>query len=311
MRALYTAGAQSQLRLLLEQDDASTLTRNFQYNNYLVAARQQKMQAYLDAIQRIVVIEKELANSIQELQVLQQTLITENTQLQAERDARKTLITNAEQDLKNKDGELEKLNQDRAALQTLIARIEQQRALAKAKEEQRLREEQKNIQQQEEKTFATKTATEPSTDDASSTYSAADLERLRQQSFTQRKGKMLWPAQGKLLDRFGDRRQGSVTWDGLRIKADSGTPVRAIHGGRVMYADTLRGQGLLIVLDHGDGYMSLYAHNDTLLREAGEWVQPGDVIARVGNSGGEKEPALYFEIRKNGNPINPLPWLKK
>ena len=311
MRALYTAGAQSQLRLLLEQDDASTLTRNFQYNNYLVAARQQKMQAYLDAIQRIVVIEKELANSIQELQVLQQTLITENTQLQAERDARKTLITNAEQDLKNKDGELEKLNQDRAALQTLIARIEQQRALAKAKEEQRLREEQKNIQQQEEKTFATKTATEPSTDDASSTYSAADLERLRQQSFTQRKGKMLWPTQGKLLDRFGDRRQGSVTWDGLRIKADSGTPVRAIHGGRVMYADTLRGQGLLIVLDHGDGYMSLYAHNDTLLREAGEWVQPGDVIARVGNSGGEKEPALYFEIRKNGNPINPLPWLKK
>ncbi len=196
MRALYTAGAQSQLRLLLEQDDASTLTRNFQYNNYLVAARQQKMQAYLDAIQRIVVIEKELANSIQELQVLQQTLITENTQLQAERDARKTLITNAEQDLKNKDGELEKLNQDRAALQTLIARIEQQRALAKAKEEQRLREEQKNIQQQEEKTFATKTATEPSTDDASSTYSAADLERLRQQSFTQRKGKMLWPTQG-------------------------------------------------------------------------------------------------------------------
>ena len=121
MRALYTAGAQSQLRLLLEQDDASTLTRNFQYNNYLVAARQQKMQAYLDAIQRIVAIEKELANSIQELQVLQQTLITENTQLQAERDARKTLITNAEQDLKNKDGELEKLNQDRAALQTLIA----------------------------------------------------------------------------------------------------------------------------------------------------------------------------------------------
>lgn len=311
MRALYTAGAQSQLRLLLEQDDASTLTRNFQYNNYLVAARQQKMQAYLDAIQRIVVIEKELANSIQELQVLQQTLITENTQLQAERDARKTLITNAEQDLKNKDGELEKLNQDRAALQTLITRIEQQRALAKAKEEQRLREEQKNIQQQEEKTFATKTATEPSTDDASSTYSAADLERLRQQSFAQRKGKMLWPTQGKLLHQFGDNRQGSVTWDGLRIQADNGTPVHAIHGGRVMYADTLRGQGLLIVLDHGDGYMSLYAHNDALLREAGEWVQPGDIIARAGNSGGEKESALYFEIRKNGNPINPLPWLKK
>ena len=121
----------------------------------------------------------------------------------------------------------------------------------------------------------------------------------------------MWPTQGKLLHQFGDNRQGSVTWDGLRIQADNGTPVHAIHGGRVMYADTLRGQGLLIVLDHGDGYMSLYAHNDALLREAGEWVQPGDIIARAGNSGGEKESALYFEIRKNGNPINPLPWLKK
>jgi septal ring factor EnvC (AmiA/AmiB activator) len=312
LRALYAAGAQSQLRLLLEQDDASTLTRNLQYNNYLVAARQQKMQSYLDAIQRIAVIENEIAADIQSLQALQQTLAAETTQLQTERDARKTLIASAEQDLQTKGGELEKLQQDRTALQTLIARIEQQRALAKAKEEQRLREEQQKIQQQkEEKIAAAKAASTPPTDDVSPAYSAADLERLQQQSFAQRKGKMLWPTQGKLLHQFGDNRQGSVTWDGLRIQAESGTPVRAIHGGRVMYADTLRGQGLLIVLDHGDGYMSLYAHNDALLREAGEWVQPSDVIARAGNSGGEKESALYFEIRKNGNPIDPLPWLNK
>lgn len=310
MRALYAAGAQSQLRSLLEQDDASTLTRNLQYNDYFVAARQQKMQVYLDAIQRIDAIEKEIAVTISELQTLQQTLQAETAQLESERAARKTLIDNADSELQAKGGELDKLVQDRAALQTLIARIEKQRALAKAQEEKRLQEEQRQ-QEEKQQQAAAQTETVQKTDDVSPAYSAADLARLQQQSFTQRKGKMLWPAQGKLLDRFGDRRQGSVTWDGLRIKADSGTPVRAIHGGRVMYADTLRGQGLLIVLDHGDGYMSLYAHNDTLLREAGEWVQPGDVIARVGNSGGEKEPALYFEIRKNGNPINPLPWLKK
>jgi septal ring factor EnvC (AmiA/AmiB activator) len=296
--------------LLLEQDDASTLTRNLQYNDYFVSARQQKMQVYLDAIQRIDAIEKEIAVTINELQTLQQTLQTENTQLEAERAARKTLIDNADSELQAKGGELDKLQQDRAALQTLIARIEKQRALAKAQEEKRLQAE-KQQQEKKHQQEAAQTDTAQKTDDVSPAYSAADLARLQQQSFAQRKGKMLWPTQGKLLDRFGDRRQGSVTWDGLRIKADSGTPVRAIHGGRVMYADTLRGQGLLIVLDHGDGYMSLYAHNDTLLREAGEWVQPGDVIARVGNSGGEKEPALYFEIRKNGNPINPLPWLSK
>ncbi len=296
--------------MLLEQDDASTLTRNLQYNDYFVSARQQKMQVYLDAIQRIDAIEKEIAVTINELQTLQQTLQTENTQLEAERAARKTLIDNADSELQAKGGELDKLQQDRAALQTLIARIEKQRALAKAQEEKRLQAE-KQQQEKKHQQEAAQTDTAQKTDDVSPAYSAADLARLQQQSFAQRKGKMLWPTQGKLLDRFGDRRQGSVTWDGLRIKADSGTPVRAIHGGRVMYADTLRGQGLLIVLDHGDGYMSLYAHNDTLLREAGEWVQPGDVIARVGNSGGEKEPALYFEIRKNGNPINPLPWLSK
>lgn len=130
-------------------------------------------------------------------------------------------------------------------------------------------------------------------------------------SFTQRKGSMPWPAQGKLLNRFGDTRQGSVSWDGVRIQAAPGAEVQAIHGGRVMYADWLRGQGMLMVLDHGNGYMSLYAHNDQLLREPGEWVQAGDSIARVGNSGGEKESALYFEIRQNGQPVNPLPWLGK
>jgi len=290
--------------LLLEQDDASTLTRNLQYNDYLVSARQQKMQTYLDAIQRIAAIEKDIATTITALQSLQQSLAAENAQLQTERESRKALIENTDKALQAKGGELDKLQQDRAALQTLIARIEKQRELAKAQEAQRLREEKQK--QEPEKTEAAKKA-----DDVSPAYSAADLARLQQQSFMQRKGKMLWPTQGKLLERFGDSRQGSVTWDGLRIKADSGTPVRAIHGGRVMYADSLRGQGLLMVLDHGDGYMSLYAHNDTLLHEAGEWVQPGDVIARVGNSGGEKESALYFEIRKNGNPVNPLPWLSK
>ena len=121
----------------------------------------------------------------------------------------------------------------------------------------------------------------------------------------------MWPVQGKVINSFGQQRQGSVTWDGLRIQAQSGSDVRAIHGGRVMYADSLPGQGLLLVLDHGDGFMSLYAHNDALLHESGEWVQPGDAIARVGNSGGEKEPGLYFEIRQNGEPVNPLPWLAK
>ncbi|MEZ5538535.1 MAG: peptidoglycan DD-metalloendopeptidase family protein [Pseudomonadales bacterium] len=313
MRALYAAGAQSQLRLLLDQDDARTLTRNLQYHDYLVAARQLKMQSYLDAIQRITQIEKDIAANLIELQALQKNLQDENTQLHAERAARQKLIDTADADLKTKGGTLEQLNQDRNALQKVITQIEQQRALAIAQEEKRQRQAQleKEQQEKEQQQQAEQTKNRTETKPAASAYSAEDLARLQTQSFTQRKGKMQWPTQGQLENRFGDQRQGSVQWDGLRINAANGAPVLAVHGGRVMYADALTGQGLLLVLDHGDGYMSLYAHNDMLLREVGEWVKPGDEIARVGNSGGEKNPALYFEIRKDGNPINPLPWLSK
>ena len=90
-----------------------------------------------------------------------------------------------------------------------------------------------------------------------------------------------------------------------------GSQVAAIHHGRVVFADWFRGSGLLLSVDHGDGFMSLYAHNEALLRDVGEWVSAGSAIATVGNSGGLDEPALYFEIRENGKPTNPSPWLRR
>lgn len=315
LRALYMTGTQSPLRMLLDQEGTNTLTRNLQYHDYLVAARRQKMQKYLDAIARLSQLEKETAATISELKNLQTSLEQQNTQLQAERDARKKLAQQADADLQAKGNSLKQLEQDRDALQKVIAEIEKQRAIAQAKEAKLQRDERQKQeakeQQQAQKKQEEQQAAEQQRVENTPLYSAADLARLQTQSFTQRKGKMPWPVLGKITNQFGAKRQGSITWDGLRIAADSGTAVRAIHGGRVMYADTLRGQGLLLVLDHGDGYMSLYAHNDVLLREVGEWVQPGEVIARVGNSGGEQTPALYFEIRHNGQPINPQAWLSK
>jgi septal ring factor EnvC (AmiA/AmiB activator) len=284
------------------------------------------MQSYLDAITRLGAIEQETAAAISELQSLQTTFELEYTLLTAQREERKKLAGNADAELEAKGAALEKMEQDRAALQKVIQQIEKQRALAQAREEKRLQEEKQLQEKQEQEKQAQEELkqTEPEQKESekkepataqekssSPLYSAADLARLQAQSFAQRKGNLAWPTQGKLVNRFGEQRQGSITWDGLRILAANGTDVRAVHGGRVMYADSLRGQGLLLVLDHGDGYMSLYAHNDVLLREIGEWVQPGDTIARVGNSGGEKESGLYFEIRQNGDPINPLPWLIK
>ena len=131
------------------------------------------------------------------------------------------------------------------------------------------------------------------------------------QPFAGRQGKLDWPVRGQLKERFGNRRQADIRWNGWLLSAAAGSPVKAIHHGRVVFSDYLRGHGLLLIIDHGDGYMSLYAHNQVLLKETGEWAQAGETISRVGNSGGLSNSALYFEIRKNSQPRNPSKWLKR
>lgn len=124
------------------------------------------------------------------------------------------------------------------------------------------------------------------------------------------KGKLIPPTKGRMRRLFGDRRQGQVRWKGILIDANTGDRVVAIHDGKVLYADWLRGFGLVTVLDHGNGYMSLYGHNQALLRQAGDMVASGESIALVGQSGGQESPNLYFEIRHKGIPVNPSHWLK-
>ncbi len=129
-------------------------------------------------------------------------------------------------------------------------------------------------------------------------------------AFTRLRGKLSWPVSGQLLARFGDARAGGVRWDGVLVATERGTPVKAVCAGRVIYADWLPGLGLLAIVDHGDGYLSLYGHNDRLLKAAGEEVAAGDAIAAAGDSGGSSRPELYFEIRKGGKPVDPRPWFR-
>ena len=127
------------------------------------------------------------------------------------------------------------------------------------------------------------------------------------------KGRLPWPVQqGKVLARFGQPRAGgSLRWQGMLIGTDRGARVRAPYAGRVAYADWLPGMGLMIVLDHGGGYLSLYGHNDELFRKVGEPVAAGDVIGSVGDSGGNDQSALYFEVRRGREPVNPEIWLQR
>ncbi|WP_317932426.1 murein hydrolase activator EnvC family protein [Halioxenophilus sp. WMMB6] len=125
------------------------------------------------------------------------------------------------------------------------------------------------------------------------------------------KGKLAWPVKGRIKYQYGSLIAGGpLTWDGALIEVSAGTEVNAIHGGRVVFSDWLRGQGLLLIIDHGNGYVSLYGHNQTLYKEVGDWVKAGEVIALAGASGGQKQAGLYFEIRHNNEPQNPKLWCK-
>jgi septal ring factor EnvC (AmiA/AmiB activator) len=129
-------------------------------------------------------------------------------------------------------------------------------------------------------------------------------------AFARLRGELAWPAEGRLVARFGETRAGGVKWNGVLIAAERGTPVRAIYHGRVAYADWLPGLGLLMIIDHGNGYLSLYGHNERLYKAAGAQVRAGDTIAGVGDSGGRSQDELYFEIRRGGKPVDPRPWFK-
>ena len=140
--------------------------------------------------------------------------------------------------------------------------------------------------------------------------SLANLDAPRSaQPFAGMQGKLQLPVEGRISHRFGNQRnQGKLRWHGIFIDAAEGESVYAVHYGRVVFSDWLRGFGLLMIISHGEGYMSLYGHNQALFRETGDWVSAGEVIAAVGDSGGQDKTGLYFEIRIDGKPNNPQNW---
>ncbi|AZZ99482.1 peptidoglycan DD-metalloendopeptidase family protein [Pseudoalteromonas sp. R3] len=124
------------------------------------------------------------------------------------------------------------------------------------------------------------------------------------------KGKLAWPLNGRLKHRFGQRKHVGMNWKGVVIRGSNGDPVTSVAPGQVVYADWLNGFGWVIVLDHGEGFMSLYGHAQTLLKDVGDQVMPGEPIALVGQSGGQTDPGLYFEIRHKGSAVDPVKWCR-
>jgi septal ring factor EnvC (AmiA/AmiB activator) len=162
----------------------------------------------------------------------------------------------------------------------------------------------KSLQEHEQKLFALVNELEQRDDKILFFEDIAPFGTLR--------GKLQWPAEGRLLSKFGSNRKGaSLKWQGVKIGARAGNEVQAVYTGKIIFADWFRNLGLLIIIDHGDGYMTLYGYNQTLLKKPGDWVLGGETIAYVGDTGGQTTSGVYFEIRHRGKPQNPELWCKK
>jgi septal ring factor EnvC (AmiA/AmiB activator) len=196
---------------------------------------------------------------------------------------------------KTRKGELEKLAAAQAERQALLASL-RDRMAAEGREIERLAAPEKDLARLI----------------AELTSILSDYPITSEEPFSEHRGRLTWPVAGSLLRDFGQPRVGGeLKWNGVVLAAPRGREVRSVYHGRVAFADWLAGMGLLVIVDHGEGFMTLYGYNETILKNAGDWVAPGDVIATVGDSGGQAEPGLYFEIRRGTQPLNPRRWVTR
>lgn len=306
IRAAYQSGRQEYLKLLLNQQQPEQFARNLTYHDYLSRARSAQLATYNATLQQLHAVEAELATRHALLSGQQVELQERRAALDKARDEHRSVLARLNGELGEGDRKLKARQQEQARLDELLKTIEATLARQAREAEQRRLAEQRAREQAEQRRLAASAgpaASKAAGPQVSSAVPSTDG------PFAQARGKLPWPVDGRLLARFGTPRSDSrLKWDGVLIGAPAGTRVRAIHDGRVVFADWLRGAGLLLIVDHGGGYLSLYGHNQSLLKGAGERVRAGEAIATVGSSGGQDSPALYFAIRQQGQPSDPLRW---
>ncbi|MCE0849812.1 murein hydrolase activator EnvC [Pseudomonas asiatica] len=323
-RSAYQNGREEYLKLLLNQQNPEKFARTLTYYDYLSKARLEQLRTFNETLRQLANVEQEIATQQQQLLAQRADLDSRRQALETERGKRQQVLAKLNSDMKDRDQKLQSREQDQADLSKVLKTIEETLA-RQAREAEEARKKALLAQQEAEKrrqqealaaAAAREQAREPveppkkarttlgpmvSSDGAS--YGGA---------FSAARGKLPWPVNGRLLARFGDARgsDARAKWDGVMISANPGTQVRAVHGGRVVFADWLRGAGLLVILDHGNGYLSLYGHNQSLLKSAGDIVKAGEAISTVGDSGGQDAAGLYFAIRQQGRPTDPSQWCR-
>ena len=271
------------LRLLLSGEDPNDIARDLHYLGYVSRARADAIRGMRESMSKLNTLSGEAVARAAELAAIGAEQFSQRNRLEAEKFKRADVVTRLSREIQRQRNEIGAMQRNETRLTTLIEQLA--RVIARAP--------------------------------ARSAPSRQRNERIPEptsiaQVFSRLRGRLALPVRGELTGRFGSpRSDGGLTWKGLFLAANSGESVRAVAAGRVVYADWLRGFGNLLIVDHGESYMSLYGYNETLLKRVGDEIGGGDAVATVGNSGGSADSGLYFELRHQGKPFDPLTWVRR
>lgn len=294
LRSAYANGAQAPLKLLLAQDRIADAQRALAYYRYAQREQVRQVGELSAALEALAVNQAGIEAATHELEQLQARQKSELNAIQHDRGTRASLVAELDERFKDRNSREKALGQDVKSLERLLANL--RAAAARAEAERRA------------------AAAAQRKKDAGGSGPATPGKvppQVASVSPPPKVGGLGWPASGDLLARYGGRLPDGRTSSGVLIGAAAGSPVSAVADGTVVFSEWMTGYGLILIVDHGNGYMSLYAHNDALLRDAGDRVRRGEPVARVGSSGGHGRPALYFELRHNGQPVDPTTWLQR
>lgn len=312
----YLRGTPDTLQSLLNGEDPNQLARDLYYFSAIAQARSELMGELKDNLARKKALAGETKARAGELAEIEAEQQKRHGELQKQREQRKALYAQLAEKVNAQRKEIGSLQQNEKRLTQLIDRLSKILAAqaaaraaeaAKAAEAARRASEDAARQKKRGDEPAPRASNEPPRSkpvEAENRYEPAPNDG----SFARQKGSLRLPARGSVAGRFGAPREGGGTWRGLFIRAANGSEVKAVANGRVVFADWMRGFGNLLIVDHGDGYLSIYGNNEALLKQVGQSVRGGENIASVGNSGGNPESGLYFEIRHQGQPVDPMKW---
>jgi septal ring factor EnvC (AmiA/AmiB activator) len=281
IRAAYAMGQKEKLKLMLNQQDPTLSSRMMVYFNYINKERLKKLVEIEVAVRSLDQMDKRKQTETELLEQDLERKKSEQAALDEARKQRNKLLVQIGNDFSSSEQQLSQLQISENRLKSLMASLP-------------ITEDELAVDAEQAKGIST------------SMENSSELKG----DFSILKGKLPWPVRGRLAHKFGSPRTEG-TWDGVLIDASEGMEIQAVTRGKVVYADWLRGYGLLIIIDHGQGYMTLYAFNQSLYKRIGDSVKAGDVIASVGQSGGRSQAGLYFGIRKKGEPIDPLEWCRR